>query len=83
MRQWLRLLAAIVAVNLTIGAARWVYAQAQTPAPVIITGADIGFQVDREQTRNRGTLTGTWVVRYNGQWIEPFAAMRGRPLGTR
>ena len=81
MRYWIRLLIAAVILNLTIGAARWVYAQAA--APMIITGSDVGFRVDRDRTRELGTLTGTWVVRYNGEWIVPGPSIRSLPLGSR
>ena len=83
----------VLIVVLTFGAARWAYAQgAQTPqfpsqqpdpASPIISGNDIGFRVDRQDTERLGRLTGTWVVRVNGQWIEPAASVRGRPLSTR
>jgi hypothetical protein len=84
MRYWIRLLIAVVIVNLTIGAARWVYAQAgQAQAPLIITGSDVGFRVDQSGTRELGKLRGTWVVRYNGQWVEPESILRPLPLSTR
>ncbi len=46
-------------------------ARAQTPAqrgtaPTIITGSDLGFRVERQQS-NR--VMGTFVVRINGEWI--------------
>jgi hypothetical protein len=80
---------AVLILALTFGA--WVYGQAgpqfpsQQPDPnaPIISGNDIGFRVDRQQTQTLGRLTGTWVVRVNGQWVEPAASLRGRPLGTR
>jgi hypothetical protein len=88
----LRFSVAVLILALTVGAAGWVYGQAQGPqfpsqqpdpnAP-IISGNDIGFRVDRQQRQALGRLTGTWVVRVNGQWIEPAASLRGRPLGTR
>jgi hypothetical protein len=89
----LRVSVAILIVALTFGATRWAYGQApqapqfpsqqQDPAPVIISGNDIGFRVDRQDTERLGRLTGTWVVRINGQWLEPAASLRGRPLNTR
>jgi hypothetical protein len=88
----LRFSVAVLILALTVGASGWVYGQAQGPqfpsqqpdpnAP-IISGNDIAFRVDRQQTQTLGRLTGTWVVRVNGQWIEPAASLRGRPLGTR
>ena len=59
------------------------YALEPDPAAPIISGSDVGFRVDRQQTQTLGRLTGTWVVRVNGQWVEPAASLRGRPLGTR
>jgi hypothetical protein len=93
MPRTLRFSIAILTLALTFGAAGWVYGQAaqgpqfpsQQPDPnaPIISGNDVGFRVDRQQTQTVGRLTGTWVVRVNGQWIEPAASLRGRPLGTR
>ena len=92
MPRMMRISVALLILALTFGAAGWVYGQAQGPqfpppqpdpnAPVI-SGNDIGFRVDRQETQRLGRLTGTWVVRVNGQWIEPAASLRGRPLGTR
>jgi hypothetical protein len=89
----LRSSVAVLILALTFGAAGWVYGQAaqgsqfpsQQPDPnaPIISGSDVGFRVDRQETQRLGRLTGTWVVRLNGQWIEPAASLRGRPLGTR
>ena len=89
----LRLSVPALLLALTFGSAGWVFGQAaQVPqfpsqqpdanAP-IISGNDVGFRVDRQQTQTLGRLTGSWVVRVNGQWIEPAASLRGRPLGTR
>ena len=79
---------AIVVLALTFGAGRWAYGQApQSPPPDpaarVISGNDVGFRVDRQETERLGRLTGTWVVRINGQWMEPAASLRSRPLGTR
>ena len=93
MRRMLRVSLAVLILALTFGAAGWVYGQgaqgpqfpSQQPDPnaPIISGSDIGFRVDRQDTARLGRLTGTWVVRVNGQWVEPAASLRGRPLGTR
>jgi len=80
----------IVIVALTVGAARWASGQApQFPnpqqrdaAPTVISGNDIGFRVDAQASKTVGKLTGTWVVRINGQWIEPEPLRMSRPLGT-
>ena len=50
------------------------YAQAQrgTP-PAIISGNDLGFRVDR-QIGNQ--ISGTLVVRINGEWIVPGGGVK-------
>ena len=93
MPRTLRLSIAVLMLALTFGAAGWVYGQGAQgpqfpspqpdPAAPVISGNDVGFRVDRQQTQTLGRLTGTWVVRVNGQWVEPAASLRGRPLGTR
>jgi hypothetical protein len=89
MPRMLRVAIAALVVALTVGAGRWAYGQGQFPsqqpdpnAP-IISGNDVGFRVDRQRTQELGRLTGTWVVRLNGQWMEPDTALRSRPLSTR
>jgi hypothetical protein len=91
MPRMFRLSIAVLILALTFGAAQWVYAQATPQSPSqqsdpgapIISGNDIGFRVDRQDTQRLGRLTGTWVVRVNGQWVEPAASLRGRPLSSR
>ena len=92
MPRMFRLSIAVLILSLTFSAAGWVYGQATQPqfpsqqpdpAAPIISGNDIGFRVDRQETERLGRLTGTWVVRVNGQWVEPAASLRGRPLSTR
>jgi hypothetical protein len=93
MNRLLRAAIVVLVIGLMFGGARWAYGQAQQvpqfPSqrpdanPTIINGADIGFRVDRDQTQTLGKLTGTWVVRINGQWIAPQESLRGRPLSTR
>ena len=92
MPRMLRLSIAVLILTVTFGMGRLAFGQAaqpqfpsQQPDPNarVISGNDIGFRVDRQQTETLGRLTGTWVVRVNGQWIEPAASLRGRPLGTR
>jgi hypothetical protein len=93
MARTVRLSIAVLILAVTFGAAGWVYGQAaqgpqfpsQQPDPnaPIISGSDIGFRVDRQRTQDFGRLTGTWVVRVNGQWTEPESALRSRPLSTR
>ena len=59
-------------------------AHAQTPAqrgntaaPAIITGSDIGFRITRQQG-NR--VTGTFVVRINGEWLDAEPAPGAKAL---
>jgi hypothetical protein len=80
---WIRFVVAILILGLTMTGG-WVLAQStQSQAPVIISGSDVGFRVDRQRTQDLGKLAGTWVVRFNGQWIEPETVVRSRPLSTR
>jgi hypothetical protein len=53
------------------GVALGVLASAQTRQPdaKIVSGNDIGFQLDAVQ-RTRNRLTGTLMVRVNGAWVE-------------
>jgi hypothetical protein len=43
----------------------------------VLTGDDIGFRVDGARGK---TPTGTLVVRWNGQWVEPNWTQRLVPL---
>jgi hypothetical protein len=93
MPRTLRFSIAVLILALTFGTAGWVYGQAaqgpqfpsQQPDPnaQVISGNDVGFRVDRQRTQDFGRLVGTWVVRVNGQWVEPETALRTRPLSTR
>jgi hypothetical protein len=58
------------------------FAHAQTPAqrgttppPTIISGSDLGFRVARQSGDH---VTGTFVVRINGEWVvaEPAAGAK-------
>ena len=72
MRFWIRSFTGILLVGIALAAAR--LAPAQMPpaqAPTIISGSDVGFRVDATATRQRGKLAGIWVVRVNGEWVEP------------
>jgi len=56
------------------------FAVAQTrrlPAPITLSGNDIGFRVDGVE---KGKPVGTLMVRFNGEWVEAGAAMTIRPL---
>jgi hypothetical protein len=72
---WLGLVA-VTASGLTV------FAQGQRrpgqEPPRMITGNDVGFRVDG--TDSRGRLTGTWMVRVGGEWVEAGAGGVVRPV---
>ena len=70
-------LALIWAASL-VGVGVW----AQTPASEqkVISGADLGFRVERQE---RGTPVGKLVVRVNGQWVEVSFAVGAARLSTK
>ena len=53
------------------------FAQNRLPQPQMLSGNDIGFRV--EQTDINGKAMGTWMVRFNGVWVE-INPMAVRPL---
>lgn len=82
MNSWFRTVFAIVILGLMLDAG-WALAQSGQPqSPLILSGTDVGFRVDRARTENLGKLTGAWVVRFNGQWVEPDTSGT-RQLSTR
>jgi hypothetical protein len=83
MSRWLRLTIAILIVATALVVGTFAFAQVPQPqTPLIITGGDVGFRVDRQRTENVGKLSGAWVVRFNGQWVQPEGSGL-RPLSTR
>ena len=52
-------------------------AQTRQSDQAVISGNDIGFRPDGVQRGNR--LTGTFMVRINGQWIEAQSATKVGP----
>jgi len=80
MRQWIRVVIAVMIVNFTIvGAARWVYAQVVAVNPVtptVLTGGDFGFRVEGDRA---GTPVGELVVKVNGQWVVADLNTTGLP----
>ena len=69
MRQ--RIIVVAIAVVTLIAAAVWARAQAlpsNALEPMVVSGADVGFRVDRWQG---DTLIGRWVIRHDGKWVEP------------
>jgi hypothetical protein len=72
-RHWLLLLACVAMV----ATGGWLLAQERpTGAARVLSGADIGFRPDPVQGR-RDRITGTFVVRVNGAWVD--AQFSARP----
>jgi hypothetical protein len=68
-----RIALSLMVAAILVGVGIWVHAQVQLPTPgdsnqTVISGADIGFRVDRWEGK---TPVGRWVVRSDGKWIEP------------
>jgi len=81
MTRRIRLFTFVLVIAAAFGAGAWVHAQTTLAAtPTVISGNDIGFRVDETLTRARGKVTGTWVVRINGQWVEPSFVGGAKPL---
>ena len=60
-----------------------VQAPQQVPqAGDIMSGADVGFRVSGVHV-NRGvmSISGTWMIRFNGQWIETGGGPMLQPAG--
>ena len=60
-----------------VAMATFAFAQGRFPQPQMLSGNDIGFRM--EGTDINGKATGTFVVRYNGDWIPVGASMMARP----
>jgi hypothetical protein len=45
----------------------------------VLTGSDIGFRV-QAPTMDGKAVTGTWVVRMNGQWMDTRGALAAHPV---
>ena len=69
--------ALVVLVSAVLGA--WASAQAPQQAPVIISGSDIGFQVESQRG---GIPVGRLVVRVEGRWVEAQFSTGVRRLGS-
>jgi hypothetical protein len=50
------------------GALGTVWAQREKPEPVVLSGSDIGFRVDRVD--GNGVRVGALVVRVDGKWVD-------------
>ena len=69
MKRWRRVMFVMVIIGMALGAG-WAAAQ-QPQTPMILSGGDVGFRVDQQRSRTLGRLAGAWVVRVNGEWVEP------------
>ena len=90
MRVTFRMLIAVLIITAAFASGRWAYAQAPQrlppttlPSPTIISGADVGFRVDPMWTERQGKVSGRWVVRINGEWVEPAGVPMPRSLSSR
>jgi hypothetical protein len=72
--------AAVLSWNVYVGA---VYAkarqQASPSAPLVLSGADVGFRVERLKGKS---AVGRFVVRVHGQWLDVDAAFSPKVLTT-
>jgi len=63
-----RLILSWVASLIVVAMATFAFAQGRLAQPQMLSGNDIGFRV--ESIDLGGKAVGTWMVRYNGNWIE-------------
>ena len=75
LRAWIVTLVGLVVAVLGV----WASAQAPEQAPVVISGGDIGFQVE---SRQGGIPVGRLVVRVDGRWVEAQFSTGVRRLGS-
>ena len=71
----------VAAVAVILIGGLWARAQVQpnVPALTVLSGGDVGFRVERWEG---DTPVGRWVVRNNGQWVEPKTTMGARRLSS-
>lgn len=74
-RSYMVALVALVLAVLSV----WASAQAPQQAPIIISGSDIGFQVESQRG---GVPVGRLVVRVDGRWVEAQFSTGVRRLGS-
>lgn len=72
-----RLVLLWVASLVLVAMGTFAFAQNRLPQPQMLSGNDIGFRVER--TDVNGKPMGTWMVRFNGVWVE-IGSMAIRPL---
>ena len=77
---------AVVWIASLLATGLWAHAQNRVPAdpqsgpPVIISGSDLGFRVERQ---SGNTVVGTLVVRFNGQWVVPESGVGVKRLAAK
>jgi hypothetical protein len=81
-----RIVLAVVWIASLLATGLWAHAQSRIPAvppptpPVIISGSDVGFRIERQ---SGNVVVGTWVVRINGQWVVPESSVGIKRLSAR
>ena len=74
-----RFVGLVMAAACLVGLSAFISGQAVPPTPPqVIFGNDVGFRPDAVQ-RTRDRVTGTFVVRINGQWVEAQFSARPTP----
>jgi hypothetical protein len=71
-------LLALVGSLVAVGA--WTSAQTTQQAPVVISGNDLGFQIESQRG---GTPIGKLVVRVDGKWVEAQFSTGVNRLGSK
>ena len=64
----------VIAVMVTFA---WAQSPGSLSQPRMLSGADLAFRV--EAIDPGGKATGTWMVRYNGNWVEVGSNLRVHP----
>jgi hypothetical protein len=67
----------VLVVMATFAFAQNQFPQNRLPQPQMLSGNDVGFRMDG--TDVNGRATGTFMVRYNGEWITVGPSMMARP----
>ena len=69
---------ALVASIIAVGA--WGFAQAPQQSPIVISGNDLGFQIESQRG---STAIGKLVVRVDGKWVEAQFSAGVNRLGSK
>lgn len=68
----------VLVVMATFAYAQFGVPPRRLPQPQILSGSDIAFRV--EGTDGNSRPVGTWMVRFNGEWVEVGSGGGPRPL---